>query len=255
MSLAEIDTLLFDLDGTIYLNDIPFDGVVTAVNRFLEREGRTGVALTNNSSKSSDLYIGKLSAMGFRMDRLSVVTPIEVGANYLRENGIDRAFILGTRACIAEFEKFGICFDRAAPECVIVCFDTECTYSKLSECAFHMARGIPTFQTNIDMYCPTLDGRAPDCGSLVALLVGTTGVAPIQHFGKPGELMAQFIRRRHLVGRKAIMFGDRLSTDIALGERLSAATVWVRTGDPTTSPGITAHYTANTMASFLDEYF
>lgn len=250
---VEFDTLLFDLDGTVYLNDTPFPGVVNAINAFLEPHDRMGIALTNNSSKTRAVYESKLERIGLNCEKISVVTPIEVGAEFLRGQGLSRAYILGTGDCISEFKTHGICFDDQNPQCVVICFDTECTYQKLSRCAFWMERGLPTFQTNTDLFCPTALGAIPDCGSLAALLTATTGVVPQASFGKPDELLANYVRKHFLIDRRqTAMFGDRIVTDIAFGRNIGATTVWVRTGDPSTSAEVQPDYVSTSMAEFLN---
>jgi len=255
MSLHGVDTLLFDLDGTVYLNDVPFEGVIDAINRFVRQDGHRGVALTNNSSKSKSVYEAKLAGMGLDVDRIRVVTPIEVGAAHLRAQGVSRAYIMGTQACVAEFAERGVAFEVEHPDCAIIAFDTESTYEKLARCGLLMAAGVPAYQTNVDLFCPTQAGAIPDCGSLAALLTSTTGVAPRAHFGKPGALMADYVTRHCLSGAgRAAMFGDRLSTDIAFGKQLGVLTVWVKTGDQTQSVDVRPDFVADTMAAFLNEH-
>jgi len=62
-SLKKIKLFLLDMDGTIYLDNDLFDGVL----EFLEHVKTIGgkyIFLTNNSSKSVDKYIEKLGNLG-----------------------------------------------------------------------------------------------------------------------------------------------------------------------------------------------
>ena len=63
--LAGIRCFMLDMDGTFYLGDRLLDGSLD----FLEaarQTGRTVLFLTNNSSKSADVYVQKLRRMGVR---------------------------------------------------------------------------------------------------------------------------------------------------------------------------------------------
>lgn len=251
---AGFDAIFFDFDGTICISGVPIGGVVEKLNRFLSHGSRYGVLVTNNSSKSRRAYLERLAAIGLDCARLSVVTPVEIGADYIRRKGLTRAYVLGTRACIAEFAEFGVQHDEEAPECVIVAFDSETTYVKLDRCCELMRRGIPTFQTNIDLFCPTSHGPAPDCGSIQALLTKVTNIRPKTHFGKPGRVMSSFLARRFaLSGTRVAVVGDRQATDILLGNRMGAVSVWVRSGDPTVSRSARPDCVYETMEAFLDE--
>jgi HAD superfamily hydrolase (TIGR01450 family) len=251
---AGFDAIFFDFDGTVCVSGVPIGGVVEKLNRYLARDAHYGVLVTNNSSKSRRTYLERLDGIGIDCARMSVVTPVEVGADHLRRKGLTRAYILGTRACIAEFAEFGIQHDDEDPQCVIVAFDTETSYAKLDRCCEFMRRPIPTFQTNIDRFCPTSHGPAPDCGSIQALLTTVTNVKPKTHFGKPGRMMSSFLTRRFaLKGARVAVVGDRQATDVLLGNRLGAVSVWVRSGDPTVSKGVRLDCVYETMEAFLDE--
>ena len=62
-TLSEIDAVFLDLDGTMYLGNDLIDGAL----EFLERCESRGVRrffLSNNSSRSVDQYLKKLSGLG-----------------------------------------------------------------------------------------------------------------------------------------------------------------------------------------------
>lgn len=248
------DMLLFDLDGTVCLSGAPIGGVVSKLNRLLQRQNVAGVLVTNNSSKPRAAYEAALETLGIDTRCVTVITPVEVAADYLVRRGLQRPFILGTAACVLEFESHGLRHEDDEPDCVVVAFDTELTYSKLDRCCEVIRRGAPVLQTNIDMFCPTVRGPVPDCGAIQALLTKTTGVRPSTHFGKPGAVMARYLRRRlGLSKRQLAVVGDRQATDVMLGNRLGATTVWVRSGDPTIAPQAQPDLVYQTMEAFLDD--
>ena len=71
--LNKIMLFLLDLDGTVYLGDRPIPGAVDFIN-VLKRRGCRYVFLTNNSSKSLDEYLDKISGMGFPVSGENILT-------------------------------------------------------------------------------------------------------------------------------------------------------------------------------------
>ena len=83
----------------------------------------------------------------------------------------------------------------------------------LAEGAYALATGVPWVATNVDLTLPTSRGVAPGNGSFVRLLAGVSGREPDVVAGKPGPLM--LLEAAGSDGRRALVVGDRLDTDIA----------------------------------------
>ena len=82
MKLSEIKCLLLDMDGTVYLGDRPIGGVGRTLSALRERGIRL-IFLTNNSSKTEDLYREKLARLGLWDDRDAVYTSGMAACAYL----------------------------------------------------------------------------------------------------------------------------------------------------------------------------
>ena len=63
--LSKIRCFLLDMDGTFYLGDHLLEGSLDFLDA-VEATGRRVLFLTNNSSKSGDVYVKKLERMGVR---------------------------------------------------------------------------------------------------------------------------------------------------------------------------------------------
>lgn len=75
--LRKVKLFLLDMDGTIYLDNDLFDGTIDFLN-YVKKIGGRYIFLTNNSSKSVDKYVEKLSKMGInavKEDFLRLLTP------------------------------------------------------------------------------------------------------------------------------------------------------------------------------------
>ena len=64
--LKKIKCFALDMDGTIYLGEQWIDGARDFLKR-VEETGRKYVFMTNNSSKSADVYYEKLERMGLKI--------------------------------------------------------------------------------------------------------------------------------------------------------------------------------------------
>ena len=94
---------VLDLDGTVYLGDIPIQETVDFILRHWDTIDFH--FLSNNTSKAPTTYVNKLTRMGIpaTLDRiLSPVTPLIA---HLRGNGIRTVYPVGNRdfvACLRE---------------------------------------------------------------------------------------------------------------------------------------------------------
>jgi len=63
------------------------------------------------------------------------------------------------------------------------------------------------------------------------MLEKTTGIKSLGNFGKPSELMIEYIQDRINKSDKNILVGDRIHTDIEIGKKIGAKTVVVCSGE------------------------
>ncbi|WP_080795070.1 HAD-IIA family hydrolase [Corynebacterium pacaense] len=228
--ITDYDSLLFDLDGTVYRGGDAIPGAVEAITS----SGLPALYVTNNASRAPEVVADQLRGIG-----LSGVTPTDVmtsaqAAVTLAAAEIDpgsRVYILGTRAFrdLATAAGF-IVVDSADDEPVAVLqgHNPETGWRQLSEAALAIQRGARYFVSNLDTTLPMERGLLVGNGSMVAAVVSATGVTP-KSAGKPGPAM--FHQAAKLLGaRKPLAVGDRLDTDIAGGNSAGMDTLQVLTG-------------------------
>jgi 4-nitrophenyl phosphatase len=253
--------LILDLDGTVYLDGQPIGPVIQQLTELSEK-GISTLILTNNTSVSKETYHRKLLQLGLELDLQQIVSPSEVAGKYFRElfSPVPKGFILGTSDLITELEsKYGIQHVERGADFVLVGFDKSLTYCKLQHACHLVNKGIPLYSTNIDIACPTRRGPVPDTGALAKLLQDVTGVKPVTHFGKPGRLLAEHLLSLVKDPRLTLLAGDRLYTDICLGEKMGVDTLLVFSGEAKSQDLSAARiqpvYTAATLSEFLQWHF
>ena len=106
-ALKEKKLFLLDMDGTIYLDQTLFPGTAPFLNAVRASGGRY-LFLTNNSSKSVDVYIDKLSGMGVPAVREDFLTSVDaLIADLNKRSPFRKCYAFGTRTFRRQLEEAG----------------------------------------------------------------------------------------------------------------------------------------------------
>lgn len=249
--------IFLDLDGTVYLDGLPFPDVLETLHK-LSTAGSTIHYITNNTSESVEQYSKKLANIGLPVFEGAVISPISILLNWMKNNKKRKVYPIGTKSFEYALVNSGIAtVDHCNPDLVIVAFDKELTYEKLMISCKLINSGVPWYITHIDLACPSIHGPMPDCGSIGAMIEKTTGVPPSGHFGKPGKHLVRYLQSIIHDDERIVVAGDRLYTDAALGLKIGAHTILVKTGEfkaaeEDLDPRIEVH---ETLVSALSSYF
>lgn len=113
----------------------------------------------------------------------------------------------------------------------MVSMDREFDYRKLKLALDTVNDGAPFLATNPDRTCPTENGAIPDAAGMIGAVEGVSGVELDEVLGKPSDTVVETALDELGVAPEAcLMIGDRLETDIAMGERTGMTTVLVLSG-------------------------
>jgi HAD superfamily hydrolase (TIGR01450 family) len=233
--LENANCFLLDLDGTVYFSNGKktelIKGAASATLQ-LQKRGRV-IFLTNNSSKSAAAYYQKLAALGLSLFPDDVYTSGQSAADFLREFYPNKkVFLLGTRELKEEFLAAGIKLCRKNPDVVVTSFDKTLTYARLEKACRFIAGGAVYVATHIDRMCPTFGGFIPDIGCITAYIKEATGLLPSFTCGKPSAIMAENIKKRFgAEGKRTVMIGDRLHTDISFAKNNGFCSALVLSGE------------------------
>ena len=224
---------IFDQDGTTYLDFKPLPGAREIVAYLMKKSKSYVVFISNNSSKSTYTYQKKLSSiLDISISENQIYTSTLATIQYLKLNGINSVYAVGTPDFEKELMNHGIELNEENPELVIVAFDTTLTYEKLKKACLFIRNGIEYVATHPDKVCPTQEGYIPDTGSFIALIETATDVKPKKILGKPNPDLINFLLDKfNLSPSDAIIFGDRLYTDILMGKNSNITTALMLTGE------------------------
>jgi phosphoglycolate/pyridoxal phosphate phosphatase family enzyme len=230
------DGYIFDLDGTVYLGEALLPGAGETIQR-LRALGRRVVFLSNNPTHTREQYVKRLERLGLPTPAHEIINSAIVLVQWLlREAPGSKVFVVGEQPLKDELMAAGFQLTERAGEIefVIASFDRTFEYRKL-QIAFDAIRaGARLIATNADRYCPVPGGGEPDAAAIIAAIEACTNTKIEVVVGKPSPIMAQAVAEIiQLPLERCLMTGDRLETDIAMGNAAGMATALTLTGAST----------------------
>lgn len=231
--LARARCFLLDMDGTIFLGNRLLPGARELFDTLRER-GLEYLVLTNNSSRQPGQYADKLRRLGLDVPDNRIFTSGEATATYLcQQMPGARVYVVGTPGLEDTFRAAGFTLDEERPDVAVLGFDTTLTYHKLWRLCDLLRAGLPYIATHPDVNCPLPGGVMPDTGAMIAFVEASTGRRPDVIVGKPNPPIVEAVQARTGIPlAETCMVGDRLYTDIALGQA-GVTTVLVLSGETT----------------------
>ncbi len=260
MSLKDKQLFIFDLDGTLYLDGVLFKGTNQLIKR-LEDQGKHVVFLTNNSSRSTQMYVSKLNSIGLKTTSDHVVTSTQSAVAHIKRYHQDKCFyVMATNAVKDEIKAAGIRVEddlKKNVHGVLLTYDTNLTYQKIEDVTKLLKRDVIYLATHPDMVCPTSFGSLPDIGTFIAMFYEATAKLP-KVLGKPDpEILRVACDRFKVSSDETVMVGDRLYTDIQVGINAGIDTVLMLSGETTAAmlhaSTIKPTHVFNTVLELLEE--
>lgn len=224
---------IFDLDGTVYVGDVPLPGAPETIRELINRGSRC-VFLSNKPIEPVEKYYKKLITMGIPVEDGAIINSSMVMAKYLKgiKPGL-RIYLIGEEPLAEELLKSG-CIITPNPleaEYVVVSWDRNFNYKKLNEAMQAVLNGAHLVATHPDRACPVPGGVLPDAAGMIAAIEAVTGKKCEEIVGKPSSWMINAaLERLNLPKEEVLMVGDRLETDIKMGKIAGIKTALVLTG-------------------------
>jgi glycerol 3-phosphatase-2 len=226
------DLLMLDLDGVVYVDGHAIEHAAESIAG--AREVGSHVAfITNNASRTPEQVAAHLREIGVQADARDVVTSSQAAARLLsRTHGPGASVaVLGADGLVEALREAGL---RPVPVgdpqavAVVSGYAPEIRWRVIMQAATLIRNGLPWVATNTDLTLPTDNGLAPGHGLLVRLISDFADVIP-EVAGKPQRPLLDETRLR-VEGRRPLMVGDRLDTDIAGARGVEIDSLLVMTG-------------------------
>lgn len=209
--------------------------------------GKRTVFVTNNSTKSREEYLKKLTSLKIPSDAEDIFGSSYSASIYISRilkmpPGKNKVFVIGEAGIEKELESEGVPYiggtdpnfrrDIAGddfkgladgslldPEVGIVLagLDYHFNYLKIAHGMHYLKRGAKFLATNTDSTLPMHHDFFLGAGSVMAPLVNASGQKPLE-LGKPSQAMMDAVEGKFQLDRaRTCMIGDRLNTDIKFG--------------------------------------
>ena len=240
---ADIAGVIFDLDGTVYLGEAALPTAPEAIAA-LRAAGKRVLFVSNKPLYPRENYAAKLTRLGIPATPDDVITSGYVLARHLARTAPgQRLFVIGEPPLLDEMRAQGLdvvddlpgdareVIDVSGVDGVVVAFDRTLDYRKLNIAYQALLRGANFYATNADKSCPMPGGSIPDAGATLAALAHITGRELDALAGKPSPIIvAVALERLGLPPERCLMVGDRLETDIRMGQEAGMWTAVTLTG-------------------------
>ncbi|WP_193608042.1 HAD-IIA family hydrolase [Nocardioides lijunqiniae] len=226
------DLAMLDLDGVVYIGGEAVPGAPAHLDAVREAGMRLAF-VTNNAARPPTAVATHLRELGVTADPDDVVTSAQAAARVLVERlgAGARVVLLGAAGLEEALAAEGLVATDVEDEdaqALVTGYGPEVRWRHIMRAAVRVRDGLWWVASNADYTIPTAYGVAPGHGVLVETLARFTGVDPVVA-GKPQRpLLDETVRR--VGGRRPLMVGDRLDTDIEGARNAGVDSLLVLTG-------------------------
>ena len=228
------DSVVFDLDGTIYLDEEAVPAAPATVRGVRELGVRVAF-VTNNAVRPPSAVVEKLARVGVKATVEEVLTSAQAVVRLLGgERGLAgvKALVVGGPGLREALTRAGARLLEPGAwreaEVVVAGLDPELDYGRVRAASLAIAAGVRFVGSNPDASLPTPEGPWPGAGSVLALLSVATGARP-EIAGKPERALFETVADALGPG-PCLMVGDRPDTDLTGARALGWGTALVLTG-------------------------
>ncbi len=229
---SEYDVAMLDLDGVVYIGADAVPGAA----KHLEAAASAGMQLayvTNNASRTPSTVAAHLRELGVPADDDDVVNSAQAAARLVSKQvpAGSAVYVIGGEGLFVALEELGLRPVQdvdADPAAVVSGYHPDLRWKTVIDGAILVRNGLPWIASNTDLTVPTPNGPGPGNGVLVRAVAEYAQVEPVVA-GKPEPPLFEETLRR-VGGRRPLVVGDRLDTDIEGAVRTGYDSLLVMTG-------------------------
>jgi HAD superfamily hydrolase (TIGR01450 family) len=170
--------------------------------------------------------------MGFDVTFENVLTSNIATIRYvLSQHPGKRVYVVGSPDVVEEVRAAGVNVVEDEPDIVYLTFDRTITYEKINKAFKALNNGAALVATHPDDVCPTETDYDIDIGPFIRMFEQMCQTRAIV-IGKPNRLMLEMAALEMGVDPDgAVMVGDRLYTDIRMGQDAGITSILVLSGE------------------------
>ena len=219
-----------DMDGVIYHGSKLLPGAKDFV-KWLQKEEKDFLFLTNNSSKTRKELQIKLQSLGINVEEKHFYTSALATASFLRKQSPGgSAYVIGDTGLTNAMYNVGFLMNNTDPDYVVLGETRTYNYEMMEKATQLVLKGAKLIGCNYDVTGPVDGGIAPATRALISPIEMASG-KQAYFVGKPNPLMVRHgLNTLGVDNKDAVFIGDRMDTDIVAGIEAGIYTVLVLSG-------------------------
>lgn len=252
-----LEGAVVDLDGTVYRGDELLPGAAEGVAA-LRRAGLSLCFFSNNPTRNGEDYVARLQELGVDARTGEACSAGVATTEYLRDHHADDTVMLVGSAALADQLRAGnltLTDDPERTDVLVGSWDPEFGYDDMDRALQAVDDQTPFLGTDPDRVFPGPGDRfVPGSGAILGALSRTIGREPDAILGKPSETaLGLALERLGVPAENCLVVGDRLDTDLVMGDRAGMTTVLVLSGVATRADIATAEVDPDYVIENLGE--
>jgi len=225
---------IVDLDGTVYRGGSLCDGSATGVES-LRDAGLNLLFLSNNPLKDGEQYVERLTELGVDVRPGEACSSGVITTEYLRaEHAEDQIFCIGADGLREQFHAadLRVTDEPQAADVLVASWTAEFDFGDMRDALAAFDDQTAFLGTDPDRTFPMEGGTVvPGSGAIIGSVAAVVGEQPDAMLGKPSDVARDAaLDRLGVDAEECLIVGDRLDTDLEMGERAGMTTVLVLSG-------------------------
>jgi len=228
MGLKNVDTIIFDLNGTLYERGIAIEGANDTIQT-LRKKGYNLNFITNTDARSIDDVYNGVIKKGLEIKKEELYTPITAVKVFINENKNKTFYPLVHDDVLVDLE--GMNRDDTHPDYVIIGdFCDKVSHEEINKVFRMIKNGAEIIALSKTLWYIDVDGYTINTGSFVKMFeIACDKEAMLM--GKPSEEYFNMgLKRTSSSPETTIIVGDDIATDILGAKKINAIGILVKTG-------------------------
>lgn len=228
MNLKNIDTILFDLNGTLYERGIALEGANNTIEKLREKGFNLNFITNTDGRKVEDVY-NSVVKKGLNIKKEELFTPVTAVKRFIDENKEKTFYPLVHDDVLEDLKTANI--NETNPDYVIIGdFCDKVSYEGINKVFRMIKNGADIIALSKTLWYIDVDGYSINTGAFVRMFEEACNKEAIL-MGKPSEEYFNLaLKRSDSKPENTIIIGDDIDTDILGAKKLNSIGVLVRTG-------------------------
>ncbi len=228
MDFQRVRAFMFDLDGTLTVDDQPLPGAASTLS-LLKSRGYSIRICSNTTTRSKGSLSRQLLQIGLPIEPNEIFSAPAAASEYLRQQKIHSCFKLLSEDVKFDFEEFE--HSDTTPECIVIGDVGDIWDYPLMSKLFDFAMGgVPIIALHKGRYWLTGGKLKLDIGAFITGIEYAAGIKALV-IGKPAvEFYQMALKNIGLQPNVTCMIGDDLINDVQGAQNCGIKGILVRTG-------------------------